>query len=97
MYGDFLNFEQLYLLHFRVLYIFQARKHCNSVVFLHFTVKMNGIYPLTMNKFCGSSNKFWGLLLPYTYVEYPSCHRFDGQKIQGDKVELNLTLHVFEK
>ena len=60
MYGDFLNFEQLYLLHFRVLYIFRARKYYNSVVFLHFTVKMNGIYPLTLNTLCGRSNKFWG-------------------------------------
>ena len=96
MYGDFLNSEQLHLLHFRVLYTFQAMKHCNSVVFLHFTVKMYGTYPLPLNPFEDDPTNFGGLLLPYIHVN-SLCHRFDCQKIQSDKVKLNLTLHVFKK
>ena len=84
MYGNFLNFEKLYLLHFRVLYIFQAMKHCNAVVFLHFTVKMNGIYRLTLNThFVDNPTNFGGLLLLHTHVKYPLCHRFDCQKIHS--------------
>ena len=72
MYGDFLNFEQLYLLHFQsVIYLLSQETLQLCFFFLNFTVTMNGAHVL------GDPANFGGLLLPYIHVKYSLCYRFN--------------------